>query len=280
MVKLSSTSALVLLWAKQNCYTTLQAKEFLEQLDLKEGVFLYEEIKSKIWEHYDEVIKNRKFGIAKHIKDVVRIQPETQIIIAGAGYDPLGIELVSTYPKVTVFELDRDNMKEKDSLIKKIPSIDYSRLQFLTIDLTQAEDIYKALLNSNWKENHPTLLVFEGISYYLSPRELKKIVSNIPVEHIIIEFLNFSGSLSQEYASIAQKVFSFIQQQCNLPDIQMYNIDTLTQLLAPLSVKKHLTMSDLEYARHKKQHFFSEENNGWIEILTLEKSNVKLKNCC
>ena len=62
MLKLSSTSALVLLWAGQECYKSKQARAFLDQLDLEEGRSLYEQCE-KVCFYYDEVIRNRKFGV-------------------------------------------------------------------------------------------------------------------------------------------------------------------------------------------------------------------------
>lgn len=61
MLKLSSTSALVLLWAQQECYQSKKAKYYLSQLDLEDGKILYERCK-EICLYYNEVIKNRKFN--------------------------------------------------------------------------------------------------------------------------------------------------------------------------------------------------------------------------
>jgi len=62
MMNLSSTSALVLLWAQQECYQSKKARHYLSRLDLEEGKALYGQCQ-EVWPYYDEVIKNWKFGV-------------------------------------------------------------------------------------------------------------------------------------------------------------------------------------------------------------------------
>lgn len=94
MQKLSSTSALVLLWAQQECYKSKKAKDYLSQIDLEEGKTLYEQCKYAC-PYYDEVIKNRKFGVFNLIKKSFSNKINIpQLVIAGAGLDALGIEIV------------------------------------------------------------------------------------------------------------------------------------------------------------------------------------------
>ena len=116
MSKLSSTSALVLLWAGQECYKSKKAMEFLNQLDLEEGRDLYEKCE-EICPYYDEVIKNRKDGVFNLIKKSFSNENNNfQLVIAGAGLDALGIEVTEHYANTKVFELDNENTEFKYNL--------------------------------------------------------------------------------------------------------------------------------------------------------------------
>ncbi|MBW1679019.1 MAG: class I SAM-dependent methyltransferase, partial [Deltaproteobacteria bacterium] len=145
MSRLSSTSELVLLWARKECYQSKKARDYLKQLDLEEGKTLYERCK-EVWPYYDEVIKNRKFGvftlIKKYCTEKINCQ---QLVIAGAGLDALGIEVTEHYPHVKVFELDKENMDFKSHLFAKLGNKSTANITFIEIDLLNIPSLYSNL---------------------------------------------------------------------------------------------------------------------------------------
>ena len=274
IVKLSSTSALVLLWAKHDCYQTSKAQLFLEKLDLEAGQYFYKKVEQDIWQHYSEVIKNRKYGIFQYVKK--HMQKNLQIIIAGAGFDPLSIEILSIYPNVTIFEIDRENMEQKFNLAEKcLSAAKIKKLNCITCDLEQEKQIEQKLIEKGWDKNCPTLFIFEGISYYLSAKNLKQLVFTVNPDYLIIEFLKPSALIKKEYAAIPNQVFSLIKTKCDLPNIETYYQKKLNKNLKPYEIIECLSMKDLEYKRTTKNKFFTKENSGWIEVAMLAKKIFK-----
>ena len=272
---LSATSALVLLWARGFHYAHPKTQLYLDKLKLNEGRYLYEHIQNTIWPHYSEIIHNRKFGILKYCeKYLAKNRNESvQIIIAGAGFDPLGLDLISRYPNVQVYEIDREGMTIKAEIINSLPREPEStnELKLITADLNEITTIHQQLLDVGWTETKKTLLLFQGISYYLSSEILKALIFQINPTTLLIEYLNWEQIRLPEYRNIARSVFSTIAKSCKgVGEIQTYNPNTLETLLNPYTVTKHWTLKQLEYDRTQKNHFFKEENDGWIEIVSMK----------
>ncbi len=68
MLKLSATSALVMLWAGEGCCRSERGRCYLGGLDLSGGRELYRRC-NEVWPHYAEVIRNRKFGVFRLLEN-------------------------------------------------------------------------------------------------------------------------------------------------------------------------------------------------------------------
>jgi O-methyltransferase involved in polyketide biosynthesis len=277
MYDLSSTSALVLLWAQQDCYQSKAAKEYLSRLNLDIGKNLYEECK-KIWSHYDEVIKNRKCGVFDLIEKCVNSAEDKcqQVIIAGAGFDALGIEIVEQFPQIRVFELDRENMKIKSQLIANIKAGDRKNIVFIETDLLDVSCVCRNLRKHEWNPKKSTLLILEGISYYLSPTAIKKIVQTIKPDRTIFEFLKLDKEIAVNRIEIPKKIFGKISKLCALPDIEKYDYSKIEKLFDNSSVTVKYSMKDLEEMRTAENKFFPTEDSGWINVCLLKNNRCEL----
>ena len=269
MVKLSSTSALVLLWAKDKCYKSKNAKDYLSLLDLSSGKKLYEEC-HKIWQFYDEVIISRKFGVLNLIHKVIADDTNiSQIIIAGAGLDALGIEVISFYPNIKVFELDNENMDAKSEYASKVERIQQSQIAFLNANLQNIQEVIAMLQTRGWNPNEDSLLIMEGISYYLTPTTAKKLIEVIKPKRMVFEFLKQKEDVDFKRAIIADKVFGLISNQCDCPEIVRYNYSKIGKVFN-LSILTKYSMKQLELERTGTNRHFLTENSGWIDICLLE----------
>jgi hypothetical protein len=268
MLKLSSTSALVLLWARQECYPSENARNYLSLLDLSAGNALYEQCQ-QICSYYGEVIKNRKFGvfdlINKCLAEPIGIQ---QIVIAGAGLDALGIEVVTHYPEVTVFELDISNMDIKTSLFSKIENAGHPNIACINADLSDADGTYTKLIDHGWNQGIPTLLIMEGISYYLDPNSIQALSEAIGPDRIIFEFLRPAEKVLPDRTMIANGIFGLIARSCGCPEIYRYDHTTIGYLFG-LPVVIRYSMEQLENMRVGANHYFPTEESGWIEVCLL-----------
>ena len=269
MLKLSSTSALVLLWAKDKCYRSQNAKDYLRLLDLSSGKNLYEEC-FKIWQFYDEVIINRKFGVLdltnKALFDNANI---LQIVIAGAGLDALGIELISFHPNIKVFELDIENMETKSEYVSKVEGISQSQISFLNANLQNTQEIFSRLQTSGWNSLKETLLIMEGISYYLTPKTIQELIEIIKPKRMVFEFLKQKENIIPERTKIADRVFGLISHQCDCSEIVRYDYSKIENSFnLPILTKR--SMRDLELKRTGKTKYFQNKKSGWIDICLLK----------
>jgi len=266
---LSDTSALVLLWVQQGCYKSRKAQQYLSRLDLSAGQDLYERC-IQIWPHYHEVIRNRKYGVFHLIEDTLNENQDIhQVVIAGAGLDALGIEAIERYPDIKIFEIDKDNMDFKSSLFSNLSSPPNPNIHFIEVDLCDTPRVDRVLTDHGWNRKQPTLLICEGISYYLSQHIVGRLMASLMPSRTIFEFLKREEDLTFERAMIARQIFSVILDACNLSEIVRYNYRDI-QASFEMSVLERCSLMRLEHMRTGSNTFFPTEESGWIEVCLLE----------
>ncbi|MEE9912845.1 MAG: class I SAM-dependent methyltransferase [Deltaproteobacteria bacterium] len=269
MTKLSSTSALVLLWAGKECYQSERAQNYLSRLELEEGRELYGQCRD-IWPHYDEVIKNRKFGVFRLIEACCSDEVAgRQMVIVGAGLDALGIEVAERYPRVTVFELDQENMGLKSGLLAHPGGVSESKIHCIEADLLNSESVERGLTAAGWDVKKPTGLVLEGISYYLTTESIQSLVRLVKPQWAIFEFLKPDEDIASGRADIPRKVFGTIARQCRLPQIRRYHHSDVEEILN-MAVVDRYSMMRLERMRTGSNRYFPTEASGWIEVCLLQ----------
>lgn len=269
-MKLSSTSALVLLWAGREHLRGVQAGAYLKQLDLEEGRSLYVACNA-ICAYYAEVIRNRKYGVRALIEKALPEKGAAQIVVAGAGLDPLGIDLAESCPNARIFEVDRDNMEVKKRLYADLSGNLADNPIFVTADLSEAGSVQDALCKQGWDPAVPTVLVFEGISYYLSRDSFRELVEVLNPAQVVCEYLKPDADIAADRRKIPEEVFSLIARECALPEIQRYHASALEQLMEGMRVVERWGMTTLEKARSGTCLNFPTEESGWIEVSLLDR---------
>ena len=270
MENLSATSALVQLWAGDICYQGKNARSYLEKLDLKSGKLLYRQC-CGIWPHYGEVINNRKFGILHLIRKCLAEKDRCrQVVIAAAGIDPLGIELAEYFPEIAVFEFDRENMDVKEKLYRTSAVTVTADISFITTDILDTGVLTRDLARSGWNPQIPTLLVLEGISYYLPKQYIHRLISTFQPEKTIFEYLKESSAIDTDKNIIATDIFNLIADQCGLSCIERYS-PCRVKSVSGMTILELYGMDVLEKMRSGTNTFFSTAASGWIEICLLGK---------
>jgi len=267
MHKISETSAAVLLWVSEDIYQSTTAKNYLAKLDLSEGVELNKAC-TAIWPHYSEVILNRKWGILQlchallaqdRPQDKLQNGQIKQIIIAGAGLDAMGIELAARFDACRVFEIDWQNMDIKHKLAEN------SNCIFVNADLQDAKNCKQALENVNWSPALPSLLLLEGITYYIADTALANLCKTLSPHTVIAEYMKPAHAMTEQAYQISHNVFAIIQNYCELGEIRTYAADEITALIG-LKMADLWSMQKLEAARTGQNRHFPNSKAGWIEI--------------
>ncbi|MBE8221774.1 MAG: class I SAM-dependent methyltransferase [Bdellovibrionales bacterium] len=270
--ELSPTSSLVLFLAGKQSYLQKNTQKYLEYINFdKEAVYIKEFI--KIWPPMDNVIKNRKYAIKKMAFDFLNKNNNAQVIILAAGLDPLSIEIASVYPKSCIFEIDKYNMDVKTQLLKKVGNLE--AIKCITADLTDIKSVEKNLLKVLWNKKKPTLLIAEGISYYISEKSLWSIVNIFKSPNknneLILEYLLPYNLVNEKYRDIAKKTFQKLEKDYNLSSIVHYSKELIKRQLPKVSgdLKKTFNFCQIEKERLGKNSFFTDSKDCWIEVSSI-----------
>jgi methyltransferase (TIGR00027 family) len=89
----------------------------------------------------------------------------TQVVIIGAGFDPLSFELNGDFPRAQFWEIDHPATQRQK--LRAFPKIDVGRLHFVPADLNATALDREALLNSSFDPAKRTFWIAEGFLMYL-----------------------------------------------------------------------------------------------------------------
>lgn len=274
-MKLDSTAALVMQWTS-HFYKKYPACEFLKHLDLSKGNDLFKKC-SDIFSEYNEVIANRKYIINKLIRQIIGFEDkEFQIVILAAGMCPLALDLLAEENEriSMVFEIDMEGMDEKKRIYhENFP--EYSRkIKCISSDITSNEIISHLTAEEiNYNPKIPTIILAEGISYYLSKNNLFNLIKTFANErnnYFIIEYLVPYNQVNNERRHIPEDIFNIIKKECDLSEISFYTKDELYNFFTEVGgdVVNHYNMSKMESERLGHNCLFKNSSDGWIECIS------------
>ena len=169
---ISATSALVLNWTSKDIWKSKNARDYVESLDLSEGESLLNMYSDQQKHMQTQSVTNRKYFVRKTTVEFLNENTKGQVIILAAGIAPLSVEVASLFPESMVFDIDKYSMKDKEKHLNNIcPNI-----KFMESDITDTEFLETVLIKNGWDPEKPSILVMEGITYYLLEKELKNIL--------------------------------------------------------------------------------------------------------
>ena len=264
---ISETSALVLLLADGAVHTSKSARTYLESLNLNAGRELFQRC-NDIWDHYDEVIKNRKHCILNVARQAVR-QNITQMAILGAGYDALSLELLHHHGKLRIYEADSENMRHKEELVRHADAALGSRILCVEADLRDPAGLADALASRGWSRSMPSLVVLEGVSYYLKKEVLRGILGafeNNGQNCLLLEYLMPQHLIAEERAGIPAEIFGMIQGRYGVP-LSRYDAPDIAAMVGSAGrVTRVFDLKEMEMERTGKNTHFASSESGWIQI--------------
>jgi O-methyltransferase involved in polyketide biosynthesis len=160
-------------------------------------------------------------------------------------------------------------MEEKNALYRSIAPTLYSKVRHITGDIT-APSFVQALTSAGHRSELPTIVLLEGISYYLSREDLSSIISAFRSEQqrnkIIIEYLLPCSSISEEWRNIPRGIFRTIKDHTGLQHIKCYTAHDIEVIVKGVggTTLVHYSQGDMERARTGTQIRFQRIWDGWI----------------
>ena len=264
MYKVSATSALVLLWTDQSIYDSPSAQKFFGKISLDAGEPLRKELEMKDLHFYEEVT-NRKYGVKKLCANFLTKNSHGQVIFLGSGLDPKSIDIAENFPDSHVFDVDTDNMDVKESITKQIGGP--KNITFCKANIGQIEEMQMILKKQKWNKDKTTLIVAEGISYYVSKSIFKKSIESLKTSNggMVLEY-----SIPHEDGSKSGHILFFDKLQQLLGSAEplcLYNVQEVNVLAQDLGGRLVVTMDQtmLEKERTKKNIFYN-TYSGFIRV--------------
>lgn len=271
---LSDTSALVTIMAGRNIHTSPQSMTYLDMLDLSPGNELIRRCHD-VWPHLDQLVKNRKWCIMNETMRCLATGIR-QVVILGSGMDPLSLEIISRMPDVMVFELDTDNMDSKRRLLDAVPSDTVNRIRCITADLGRPAKAVKRAVAAGWTAKAPSVLVMEGISYYLTEQALLDLISGFGTHSEnqgILEYMVPNYMIDPERAHIPDMVFGTLSDYLsNSLLISRLDPDQIRNLVSNAGghITQRHTMRCIESERTGGNQYFPTDSSGWIEVVAMK----------
>jgi O-methyltransferase involved in polyketide biosynthesis len=266
---ISATSALVLNWTSKEIWTSRNAQEYFAGLDLSEGDRLLAQFDEQARFMQTQSVTNRKYFVRKHSLEFLNEHQNFngQAIILAAGIAPLSVELASIHPQSPIFDVDKYSMIEKEKYLKNVcPNI-----QFIECDITNIKLLGERLILHGWNPDQPSVLVMEGITYYLLEEDLRNIFKFFSCHRcrLIADFM-----LKPEYTLEATRVFGVevfrkIQESIGLDFLNFYAPYYFMQMVKDCGFDdaKRFTMDTIQRERTGKKYPFEFENSGWINLV-------------
>jgi len=133
----------------------------------------------------------RKKCIAGLVRSAL-IDGDTQVVIIGAGFDPLSFELHQDFRAARFWEIDHPATQRHK--LRAFPKIGVERLHFVALDLNATALDREALVKSGFDPTQRTCWIAEGLLMYLPPdvvsllmRTLKSL--SAPGSHFAFTFM-------------------------------------------------------------------------------------------
>jgi len=118
----------------------------------------------------------RKKCIATLARSALR-NGTTQVVVVGAGFDPLGLELQLDFPASEFWEIDHPATQRQK--LRTLPKISAERLHFVAVDLSATGLDREALIKSGFDPTQRTFWIAEGLLMYLRPEKVSSLMRTL-----------------------------------------------------------------------------------------------------
>ena len=166
-LKVPATSRLVL-EAAMPLYTSPLQQQYIAAIDFSETSRIFYELQSSFPQLIDTICL-RKQCIRDLLKTQLAAVPGAQVLILGAGLDPLSLYLLENYREniSRIIEVDNGYIEEKQHIYQHLIPAE-APVQFAKCDVTDTVPLWSKLLEKGYQEHIPAIIIFEGVIHYIS----------------------------------------------------------------------------------------------------------------
>jgi len=277
MIEVHATSTCVLSFLNQNVYQGASAKAFLARIDLSAGALIVAKFRD-LWDEIREEILNRRYGVTKFCHEYLDHNSSAQVIHLGCGLDPLPIDLAERYPRASFFDVDMANMQLKEEINRQIGG---PNIAFITADLTDISILLSELNRAGWNSDASTLLVSEGISYYIPKKIFRNLLDSLqtPYGALVFEYSSTDHQLSgTPKGELIKDFFDRLSKILQLP-LQRYDDDEVKMLAKSINgdVQSIMTQHELEFNRLGQNLMREDPRMGAVRVGYIQFPKLRTK---
>ena len=278
-------SMAVAIWARGESVQSAGAQRYLGMVDIGGGRETVERCE-RIWPHYGEVIRNRKHCIAGLAMRHLLGGRIGQAVILGAGLDPLSVEIAErTRCAVASYEIDLHPPRLKQGWKAEASPGAAGCIRLARADLAgDPEAVAAALAEGGWRRGMPSLVVAEGISYYLPEAALRGLLGLFRTRDgsgwIILEYLRDPGSIREDRARIPDAVFAEFIRGARAGGLARYSDGQAARIAAGEDASRAegrrgrrrrtgmatIGPAAMERGRTGRNRLFADDRSGWIAV--------------
>jgi len=101
----------------------------------------------------------------------------TQVVVVGAGFDPLSLELRLDFPVAEFWEIDHPATQRQK--VRALSKIGTERLHFVAVDLSTTGLDTEVLIKSSFDPTQRTFWIAEGLLMYLRPEKVSSLMRTL-----------------------------------------------------------------------------------------------------
>lgn len=188
----------------------------------------------------------RKKCIA-HIARAALTEGTTQIVVFGAGFDSLSLELSREFPAAQCWEIDHPATQR--SKLCALPKIDNERFHLLAVDLSLGLPDAHALVATGFDSAQPTLWIAEGLLMYLPATVITSLMTTLghlsaPGSRFLFTFMERQSDNRIRFRSQSKLVDGWLRKRRE-PFVWGTTRDDLVAFARPWRVQRFFDDNDL-----------------------------------
>ncbi|MBC9932291.1 class I SAM-dependent methyltransferase [Chitinophaga qingshengii] len=217
-LKVPATSRLVLEQAIKLYDSPLQ-QAYINAIDFSETSRLSRDFK-RAYPPVGETVYYRKQAVRDMIQQRITQYPTQQVLILGAGLDPLSLYLLEQYPgRISrIVEVDNGYIGEKKKIYEEILHIN-GPLHLLRCDLTDPLLLETMLIQAGYTPEEPAIIIMEGVLPYISNEEcvqLMQLLATPQRHHLgIFDYLMALPDIPDNFLVYHRNVLNLMETQLN-----------------------------------------------------------------
>jgi O-methyltransferase involved in polyketide biosynthesis len=269
-MKLTPSAAMQLQLTDRGIYASPRAVEYLSKLDFSSSEEIVNRFNPETKSYVIQMMTCRKHFLVKESSDFLEacqaMGRQGQVVLMAAGASPLSIHLADSFPKAQVWDISRDFMDEKRSMVE--PSL--PNLHFIQAEVTDTSEWSEELHFTGFDPTQPSLFVLESLYFYMKSEDLRSVVCKVKELGGILcgDYMMQPEQVSESARNSIRSSFEAMRELADISRMRYYSRLELASLLDYCGYRdlRFVTLADIQRDRSGSALPFKNENGSPIEM--------------